>query len=180
VLSREAGEISAGAQGLVFLPYMAGERSPVWDESAKGVFFGLDYSKTRSHMVRAVMEGVAFSLLHNVETAKQAGVNIASFNAMGGSANSKVWTQIKSDVTGIPINVAKSDTATTWGAAVLAGVGAGVFNSFSEAMDRSIEIKRVHHPDMNKNEEYKKYYEIYIELYEKLKPTMKKLRNEEM
>jgi xylulokinase len=180
ILSSEAGGISPGAEGLIFLPYMAGERSPIWDENAKGVFFGLDYSKTRSHMVRAVMEGVAFSLLHNVEVAKEAGADIKSFNAMGGSSNSVVWTQIKSDVTGIPINVAKSDTATTWGAAVLAGVGAGLYKGFDDAMKNSVKIKRTHTPNMENYEKYRKYYELYIELYDKLKMTMGKINDKEL
>ncbi len=175
VLSREAGDIPIGAEGLIFLPYMAGERSPIWDENAKGVFFGLDYSKTRKHMARALMEGVAFSLMHNVEAAKQAGASIESFNAMGGSANSEVWTQIKSDVTGIPVNVAKSDTATTWGAAVLAGVGSGVYKDFDEAMSGKVEINRTHEPNMKNHTIYTEYYELYKELYEKLKGTMKKI-----
>ncbi len=180
VLSREAGEVSLGAEGLIFLPYMSGERSPIWDENAKGVFFGLDYSKKRKHMVRALMEGVAFSLRHNVETARQAGADIESFNAMGGSANSKVWTQIKADVTGIPVNVAKSDTATTWGAAVIAGLGVGIYKDIGDAMEGRVEIKRTHEPDINKHSKYTEYYELYIEIYDKLKSTMEKLSNKEL
>ncbi len=175
ILSRKAQTISLGADGLIFLPYMAGERSPIWDADAKGVMFGLSYDKTRAHMIRAIMEGVAFSLLHNVETAKEVGAEIKEFNAMGGSAKSKVWTQIKSDVCGIPINVAASDTATTWGAAVLAGIGCGMYSKFSEAIENSIKITRRHEPNMQNHEKYSKYYNIYLELYEKLKDTMKKL-----
>ena len=125
LLDELAKRVAAGSEGVVFLPYMAGERSPIWDAKAKGVFFGLDYAKTRAHMARAVMEGVAYSLRHNLEAAKSAGAEVGVMRAMGGSANSHFWTQIKADVTGKPIEVPASDTASTLGAAILAGVGAG-------------------------------------------------------
>ena len=96
-------------------------------------------------------------------------------NSVGGSANSEVWTQIKADVTGIAINVNSSDTATGWGAAVLAGMGAGVFKNFEEAVKNSVRTKRRHRPDMDNHKIYMKYYKIYLELYEKLKDTMAKM-----
>ncbi|HBQ64592.1 MAG TPA: carbohydrate kinase, partial [Clostridiales bacterium] len=124
-LDLQAGSIPPGSDGLLFLPYLAGERSPLWNENASGVFFGLSYDKPRGHLVRAVLEGVAYSLRHNLETAREAGVGAMELRAMGGSANSRLWTQIKADVTGKPIAVPSSDTATTLGAALLAGVGTG-------------------------------------------------------
>ncbi len=174
IMDREATQIRSGSDGLIFLPYMAGERSPLWDKNAKGVFFGLQYNKTRAHMIRAVMEGCAYSLYHNLKTAEEAGVSANELIAMGGAANSKLWTQIKSDVTGKVIKVPQSDTATTLGAAILAGVGTGVYKSFKEAIDRTISITRVHQPDIKAHDHYMKGYEIYIELYEKLKATMQK------
>lgn len=82
-LDREAEMVSPGADGVVFLPYMAGERSPIWNPRAKGVFFGLDYSKTRGHMIRAAMEGVGFSLRHNLQVAEEAGVRVSQLRAQG-------------------------------------------------------------------------------------------------
>ena len=111
----------------VFLPYMSGERSPSWNPNAKGVVYGLDFAKTKGHMVRACMEGVALSLKHNLEVAREAGADVEVLRAMGGSSNSLLWTQIKSDITGKPIVVPSSDTATTLGAAILAGVGVGMY-----------------------------------------------------
>jgi xylulokinase len=142
--------------------------------NAKGVLFGLGYNKTRAHMIRAVMEGCAYALYHNIKTAKEAGVTAGTLNAMGGAANSRLWTQIKSDVTGKTINVPASDTATTLGAAILAGVGTGVYRSFREAVDRTVSVKRVHEPDIKAHEKYMKCYELYLEIYEKLKGTMEK------
>lgn len=174
IMDEEASKVPYGSEGLIFLPYMAGERSPVWDGNAKGVFFGLDYSKTRGHMIRAIMEGCAYALYHNIKTAEEVNVSAGVLNAIGGAANSRIWTQIKADVTGKVINVPSSDTATTLGAAMLAGVGTGLFRDFRDAVERTVEIKRVHEPDMNAHDRYMKYYEIYLELYEKLKETMQK------
>lgn len=174
VMDQEAERIASGSEGLIFLPYMSGERSPLWDKHAKGVFFGLDYSKTRAHMIRAVLEGCAFALQHNMKTAEQTGVKVDELVAMGGAANSRLWTQIKADVTGKVIKVPTSDTATTLGAAMLAGVGTGLYKSFDKAVEDTIVITRIHEPDMKAHEIYKKYYEIYLEIYEKLKDTMQK------
>ncbi len=175
IMDKEAADIAPGSDGLVFLPYMAGERSPLWDKHAKGVFFGLGYDKTRAHMIRSVMEGCAFSLHHNLVTAEEAGAGTEVLNAMGGAANSRLWTQIKADVTGKVIQVPSSDTATTMGAAILAGVGTGLYGSFNEAIGRTVRKTRQHEPDMQRHALYMKYYEIYVELYEKLKETMIKI-----
>jgi xylulokinase len=174
IMDEEAAEIPNGSEGLIFLPYMAGERSPIWDGSAKGVFFGLDYSKTRAHMIRAVMEGCAYALYHNLKTAEEANASADVLNAMGGAANSRLWTQIKADVTGKVIQVPASDTATTLGAAILAGVGTGLYGSFKDAVAQTITVKRVHEPDMKAHRQYMKYFETYLEIYEKLKDTMRK------
>ena len=169
-----AEKVAPGSDGLVFLPYMSGERSPIWDPDAKGVFYGLDFSKTKGHFVRAAMEGVALSLKHNLDVAKEAGAEVSVLRAMGGSANSLLWTQIKSDVTGKPIVVPSSDTATTLGAAILAGVGIGMYKDFEEAVELTVENKRFHEPNPDNYKVYEKNYEIYLELYNQLKETMKK------
>jgi xylulokinase len=175
IMSREASTINVGSDGLIFLPYMSGERSPLWDRHAKGVFFGLGYDKTRAHLIRAIMEGCAYSLEHNLQTAYEAGVTVKELNSMGGAANSLVWTQIKSDVTGKPINVPRSDTATTLGAAILAGVGTGQYKDFQEAVSATLQIVRKHEPDMAGYLKYQQYYGVYLELYDRLKETMSKI-----
>ena len=130
-MDREAGGVPPGSEGLVFLPYLAGERSPIWDVHAKGVYYGVTFAKTRAHFARACMEGVAYSLRHNLETAREAGAEAGVLRAMGGAANSRLWTQIKADVTGCRIEVPGSDTATSLGAALLAGVGTGVYRNLT-------------------------------------------------
>ncbi len=168
-----ADKIDPGCDGMVFLPYMAGERSPIWDVNAKGVYYGLDYSKTKGHFVRAVMEGVAYSLKHNLDVAEAAGAKVTEMRAMGGSANSLLWTQIKADVTGKTIAVPSSDTATTLGAAILAGVGVGLYRDFEEAVELTVKVKRYHEPNMELYAIYQKNYETYKEVYNNLKNTMK-------
>lgn len=170
-LTKMAEEIAPGSDGVVFLPYMAGERSPIWNPDAKGVYYGLGFDKTKGHMVRAALEGVAYSLEHNMRTAAETGVKVDELVAMGGASNSILWTQIKADVTGKTIKVPTSDTATTLGAAILAGVGVGVYESFEEAVKETIVITRVQEPNMENHEIYKKSMELYLKLYEDLKDT---------
>jgi xylulokinase len=170
-LTEEAEKITAGADGVTFLPYMAGERSPIWNPDAKGVFYGLSFDKTRGHIIRAILEGVAFSLEHNLRTAAETGIEVKTLNAMGGASNSILWTQIKADVTGKTIQVPTSDTATTLGAALLAGVGCGVYRNYEEAVGRTIVITRTQEPNMENHRIYQKAMELYLQLYENLKDT---------
>ena len=114
------------------------------------------------------------SLRHNLEIAKSVGANVTMLRAMGGSANSLLWTQIKSDITGKPIVVPSSDTATTLGAVILAGVGVGIYNSFEEAVEKTVKITRRHEPNMENHEKYKANYETYLSLYENTKELMKR------
>lgn len=167
-----AEQVNPGSDGVVFLPYMMGERSPIWNPNAKGVFYGLDFSKTKGHFVRAAMEGVALSLKHNLEVAEQAGAKVEVLRAMGGSANSILWTQIKSDITGKPIVVPASDTATTLGAAILAGVGVGVYPDFETAIQKTVQNRRYHVPNETHMSVYDSNYETYLKLYENLKELM--------
>lgn len=175
-LTAEAEGVAPGSDGVVFLPYMAGERSPIWNPDAKGVFYGLSFDKTRGHMIRAVLEGVAFSLEHNLRVAAQTGAVVDTLNAMGGASNSVLWTQIKADVTGKRIQVPTSDTATTLGAALLAGVGCGVYRDYEEAVGRTIHITRVQEPNPANREVYDRSMELYLQLYEDLKVTFSRFR----
>lgn len=172
IVSELAATINAGSDGLTFLPYLSGERSPIWDPNATGVLFGLTFSKTRAHLYRSVMEGVAFSLRHNITTANQAGVHVRRLNATGGAAESSVWTQIKADVTGLPIVVPTVANASSLGAAILAGVGVGVYSSFSDAVKRTNRIRRTHQPDPSAAVVYNSSFSTYFELYERLKDLM--------
>jgi len=168
-LTALAEQIPPASEGVLFLPYMAGERSPIWNPDAKAVFYGLSFNKTRAHMARAALESVAYSLEHNLRTAMEVDAQVDELVAMGGAANSKLWTQIKADVTGKKIIVPSSDTATTLGAAILAGVGVGVYGDFKEAVDKTVVLTREHLPNMENHEIYKKAVDAYMKLYDTLK-----------
>ena len=174
-MSSLAAASPVGSGGLIFLPYMSGERSPIWDKNAQGVYFGLDYSKDKKDITRAIMEGVAFSLLHNVEAALEADGEISSFNLVGGVANSPIWLQILADVTGKPINIPSSDTGTNLGAAILAGIGVGIYKNAQEAVQETVNIQNTYFPNTNNHEAYQKYYKIFRSLYETTKDNMREI-----
>lgn len=174
IFNEEASEINPGSDGLIFLPYMSGERTPIWDPNAKGVYYGLDFSKTKAHFIRAAMEGTAYALRHNLEVAEKAGASVKLLRAVGGAANSLLWTQIKSDITNKPIVVSSSDTATTMGAAILAGVGTGIYKDFDEAVKLTVKEKRSYYPNSDNKAVYDRDYESYREIYIQLKGIMKK------
>ena len=162
-LNEIAEAVPAGSEGVVFLPYMSGERSLSGIHTPRR-FYGLDFAKTKGHMVRACMEGVAFSLRHNLEVAEAAGAKAEVLRAMGGSANSLLWTQIKADVTGKAVVVPASDTATTLGAAILAGVGVGFYKDYEEAVSMTVKETRRHEPILR----IKKFiirHTVHIEIY---------------
>ncbi|MCR5106783.1 MAG: xylulokinase [Lachnospiraceae bacterium] len=173
-LNELAEKVGPGCDGLVFLPYMSGERTPIWDPKAKGVFYGIDFSKTKGHFVRACMEGVAFSLRHNLEIARNAGASSDVLRSVGGSANSLLWTQIKADVTGRKIVVPASDTATTLGAAMLAGKAVGLYSSYEEAVKLAVKDIREHEPKTADKDSYDRAYETYLSIYEDLKELMQR------
>ncbi len=172
LIDDEAKKVPVGSDGLIFLPYMAGERSPLWNPNAKGMYFGIDFSKTKSHFSRSAMEGVAFSLLHNLKIAENAGVNVDTLYAVGGAANSDFWTQMKADITAKKIEVPYSDTATTLGAVILAGVGCGIYNNFDEAVEKTVRITKSFTPNMENHDKYMLNFEKYLKLYESTKHLM--------
>ncbi len=173
-LTRAAGDIPPGSDGLVFLPYLRGERSPLWDAHAKGVYFGISFATGKAHFMRALMEGCAFALRHNIETAEAAGNPVGDMIAVGGSANSRLWTQIKADVTGKRIHVGGGDAIGCLGTAMIAGVGAGVYPDYLQAVRRTQRILRTHEPDAAAHARYAHTYGIYRELYGTLKDTMRR------
>lgn len=165
-LTQLAEKVDPGTDGMLFLPYLSGERSPIWNPKAKGLFYGLSFDKTKGHLVRSVLEGVAFSVNHNLLVAAEAGVPIQELDihAMGGAANSELWVQIYADVIGRPIRVPSSDTATTFGAALLAGVGVGMYESFEEVVERTVTIRREHQPNLENTVVYRKAMDQYLKL----------------
>ncbi|MGE4282441.1 MAG: FGGY-family carbohydrate kinase [Clostridia bacterium] len=162
-----------GANGIIFLPYLSGERTPVWDPNARGVFFGLTLQSRKSDVVRAILEGCGYGLKQIIEIAeKRTEKKINEFVSIGGGAKSKVWGQIKSDITGKTIKALDFNDAAVIGAMLLAGLAAGIYKSPFEAQSNiSKNIYRTFHPQ----QQYQQVYESRFEIYKSLYPNLKEL-----
>jgi xylulokinase len=171
LITAEAGQAPPGAEGLLFLPYLTGERTPYPNPNAKGVFFGLHLRHDKRHLARAVMEGVAFGLRDSFEIIEAMGVSIRQVRASGGGARSELWRQIQADVTGRPHCTINVDEGPAFGVALLAGVGAGVWSSVPEACRATIQVvdERAPRPEMRAL--YDRYFALYRKLYAQLRES---------
>ncbi|HEX8734607.1 MAG TPA: xylulokinase [Pyrinomonadaceae bacterium] len=172
-LADEAAKIVSGSNGAIWLPYLMGERTPHLDAAARAAFVGLTASHTRAHFVRAVMEGVAFSLRDSIEIFRDLGAPVETIRLGGGGAKSKLWRQIQADVYGQAVEIPEADEGAAFGAAVLAGVGAGAWNSVDEACEKTIRVKEKIEPDARSVEKLNRNYEAYKMLYSAIRPAMK-------
>lgn len=168
-ITAAAAQAPAGAEGLVFLPYLTGERTPYPNPNAKGVFFGLHLRHDKRHLARAVMEGVAFGLRDSFEIIEAMGVEIWQVRASGGGARSELWRQIQADVTGRPHCTINVDEGPALGVALLAGVGAGVWSSVPEACRATIQVVDERTPSAEAKALYDRYFALYRKLYAQLR-----------
>jgi len=175
LLMDQAAGVGRGSEGLIFLPYLMGERSPHGDPHAKGVFFGLTYRHEKAHLVRAILEGVAFGMLDSLEICRRLKVNIGEIRATGGGARSRLWLQIIADAFGEEVVTVSSEEGPALGAAILAGVGAGVYGSIAEAADRVVKITRSYKPDRKRHQTYGEYYALFRSLYPLLKGSFREM-----
>ncbi len=175
LLSKAAASSPPGANRLVFLPYMYGERSPIWDSDARGVFFGLSLATQKADLVRAIMEGAAYGLRHNVEVAAQAGFVANSLGCVGGGARSAVWNQIKADVLNRPIHLPQAATGAPFGDAIVAAAGVGLYPSVEAAVNRMVKRGTVYQPQPDWVARYDALYAIYVGLYPALRASFKAL-----
>jgi xylulokinase len=174
-LIEAAMEVPAGAEGLIFLPYLAGERAPVWDPRARGVFFGLTLKHDRRHLVRAVLESVAFALRHIAEELAGGGACIDEMRVCGRQSLSDAWNQIKADVMGVPVAVPRVREAALMGAAILAGVGAGHLRDVAEGAEKMVRIDRCLEPNPNHYALYAQLFGVYKRLYPDLRQAFSDL-----
>jgi len=169
IIADEAKNAPVGCEGLIFLPYLTGERTPYPDPNARGVLFGLTLRHDRRHIARSVLEGVAYGLRDSFEILDEMRVPIRQVRASGGGARSLLWRQIQADVTGrehVTINV---DEGPAFGVALLAGVGTGVWGSVAEACRATIEVVESCEPIEQNTRIYNRYYPVYRNLYSSLK-----------
>ncbi|NLK87919.1 MAG: xylulokinase [Clostridiaceae bacterium] len=175
LMDQEAEKVEAGSNGLIYLPYLIGERTPHLDADAKGVFFGLSTVHKKRDMIRSVMEGVVYSLKDCLGIISGMGVDVSEVRASGGGGKSKLWKQMQADIFGLPITTTNSSEGPALGVALLAGVGTGVYKSVAEACDTAIKAKNIQQPDEGNIGIYSKYYELYVKLYNSLKNDYKEL-----
>jgi len=169
-LTTEADSVPPGADGLTFLPYLTGERTPHADSNARGAFVGLHTGHGRGHLVRAVMEGVVFALRDSLELMRDLGVDATEAVAVGGGARSSFWRQMQADVLGVPVVTVGPSGGAPYGAAVLAAVGSGAFPSVRDARRTWIRpLDRVE-PRPKTTTAYAEAYDRYRSLYPHLKP----------
>ena len=173
-LSKDAQDVAPGSEGLLFLPYMMGERSPIWHTNARGVFFGLSLTTTPAMMFRAVLEGTAFALAHNVEIGKASGIRIDEIRSIGGGSKSGLWNQIKADVLGMPIAVLEDSVGAAVGDAYLAGMGAGLFKDIRQTLKTNVKIETRFVPDQKVHSYYQERYARFRSLYESIKEEFDK------
>lgn len=171
-LLAEAGRIAPGAEGLVFLPYLAGERSPIWDPAARGAFIGLTLRHGRSHLVRAIIEAAALAIRHVAAPMLEAGIRVTAMRACGGPSRDDGWNQIKADVTGFPVEVPRVRETAAVGAAIVAAVGVGAHPDLATAIRSMAAIDRRFEPDPARREVYDRAYEAYVALYPAIQPIL--------
>ncbi len=165
ILTEEASKVEPGCEGLIFLPYLSGERTPHANPNAKGVFFGLSLKHKKAHLIRAVLEGVTFGLRDSLEIIKEMKIPVDEIRAVGGGARSSLWRQIQADIMNQEIMTINVTEGAAFGAAILAGVGTGIYGSVEEACDNLIFPTSKTKPILENVEIYEGYYKVFRKLY---------------
>ncbi len=173
-LAKEAESVPAGSDGLIFLPYLQGERTPHLDAYARGGWIGLTASHDRRHLIRAVLEGVAFSLNDCFDIIREQGLQLTQMRATGGGAKSPLWRQIIADVLGVELVTTNATEGPAFGAALLAGVASGVYASVEQACDTTVHVVERTEPRLEVQHVYAETYATYQALYPALKPIISK------
>ncbi len=171
----EAAATPVGSDGLLFAPYLAGERTPHADPFARGCFVGLTNSTDRGHMARAVMEGVAMSLRESLEIIRTMQIPVREMRLSGGGAKSQLWKQIFADVMDQPACTINAEQGPAYGVALLAAVGIGQYKNIEEACKATIEVVKKTPPTRPAVKHYNKLFPIYQGLYQALKPTFESI-----
>jgi len=174
LITRQAAKARPGSDGLIFLPYLAGERTPYADPDARGVFFGLSLLHNKNHLGRAVIEGVTFGLLDSLNLLRQAGIRVRKIRISGGGSRSCFWRQLISDIFGMEAATVNITEGAAYGAALLAGVGCGVFPNVQAAAGQAVRVRFIHKPGPERRI-YPDYYQRYKSLYKLLAAEFKDL-----
>ena len=170
-LDVEAALVAPGSEGLTFLPSLMGALTPTWNEAARGTYAGFTLAHTRGHFVRAILEGSAYALRDIITQMRLAGLELSELRVMSGGAKSRLWNQIKADVTGLPVHVPEITETTALGAAFLALVGTGAYATLTEVSDQIVTIRTRAEPDPSRASIYAESYERYRQTYFALLPV---------
>jgi len=170
LMEKEAASVPAGSDGLVFLPYLNGERAPIWDPDAKGAFIGITSDHSRQHFTRAVYESVGFAIRHTLEISEAvAGFIAKDFVICGGGSRSQFWNQVKADILQRTVAPTVETQTGCLGAAILASVGVKIYHNLKEACGNMIQIKTAIEPNIENKNTYEKLYQLYRDYYPALK-----------
>lgn len=175
LMDKEAEKIPVGADRLLYLPYLMGERTPHLDPNARGMFFGLSAIHGKSHMLRAVLEGVAYSLRDCVEVFKEMNISVNDMMACGGGGTSPLWRQMLADLYACDVKTVASKEGPALGVGILALTGSGIYSSVQEACANIIKTDKVQSPINDNIPQYEKYYQLYREIYPAIKEQCQKL-----
>jgi xylulokinase len=169
-LDTEAAAVPAGSEGVLFAPYLSGERTPHADPNARGAFVGLELGHGRGHLTRAVLEGVAYALRDSLELLRDLGVEPEVGRVSGGGARSRLWLRILASVLGLPLETTAVEEGSAYGAALLAGIRDGVFADASEAVATCVRMREAIEPDPAWSQVYEEGYARFRALYPALRP----------
>lgn len=168
LMIKEADTVAPGCQGLITLPHLTGAYTPENNPDARGVFYGISINHTRAYFVRSILESVGFMMRKDLELFSRMGIKIEKIFSMGGGAKSNLWNQIKSDITGIKINIPSYTETAVLGAAIIAGVGAGIYKDYDDATKNIVKIKERFFSNRTNKKTYDKTFSKYTNLYERV------------
>jgi xylulokinase len=154
-----------GPTNLMFLPHFSGSGTPTWDNTSKGAILGMTFADTQSTIVKGLLEGLTFELRNNLDLLRDLGVSINELHAVGGGAKSDLWLQLKADICQIPLRVPQVTEAACLGAALLAGVAAGVYTDYEAAVEQTVQLHRRIEPQTDNCAAYDKKYQLYRQVY---------------
>ena len=169
ILTAEAAEAVPGSEGLIFLPYLTGERTPHANPNARGALIGLTPRHGRNEVVRSIMEGITYAMRDSLEIIKGMGIEVNQIRLSGGGARSALWRQMQADVYGQPVCTINAEEGPAYGVALLAGVGIGVWAGVEEACSRSISVLSSHEVNEDDARVYDAFYPVYQQVYRSLK-----------
>lgn len=175
MLDSDSLNIPPGSDGLILLPYFIGEKTPINDPLARGVFFGLTLSHQRAHLYRAILEGISFGFLHHIKVLAENNLFPRKVRVTNGGANSMLWKQITSDVLGLPLEQIAHHPGSSLGAAFVAGMGIGAFSGWEE-VEKFIQIAGVVQPNISTHRFYLELFEVYQNIYKDLKPDFLEIK----